>query len=68
MGLFVLIPGLWGLTVVLVTEKLHQTGVLLPRVPRLAPHPYWGVAGWLVLAIVTFLGANDLASDIAALR
>ena len=65
-GLFVLIPGLWGATVVLVTERLlrsnHITGL-----PPLVHHRYWGGTGWIFLVGATTIGIRNLVADIATL-
>lgn len=66
-GLFVLIPGMWALTVVLLAERLLKPGALTPFLPHLVHRRYWGATGWLVLAAFTTLGTLDLASDITAL-
>jgi hypothetical protein len=65
-GLFVLIPGLWGATVVIGTERLlrsHQLESLPPPVHR----RYWGATGWILLAGITTIGIRDLLADIATL-
>ena len=65
-GLFVLIPGLWGATVVVVTERLlrsdHSKGL-----PPLVHRRYWGATGWILLVGITTIGIRDLLADIAAL-
>ena len=65
-GLFVLIPGLWGATVVIVTERLlrsdHVTGL-----PLLVHRRYWGATGWILLVGVTTIGIQRLVADIATL-
>jgi hypothetical protein len=64
-GLFVLIPGLWGATVVVVTERLirsHHKGL-----PRLVHRRYWGATGWILLVGITTTGIRDLLADIATL-
>jgi hypothetical protein len=64
-GLFVLIPGLWGATVVVVTERLisHYTTDLPPHVRR----RYWGATGWIFLVGITTIGIRGLLADIATL-
>jgi hypothetical protein len=64
-GLFVLIPGLWGATVVVVTERLLRSHVegLPPRVHR----RYWGAAGWILLVGITTIGTRILLADIDTL-
>ena len=65
-GLFVLIPGLWGATVVFVTEGLlhshHGTGLPTPVNRR-----YWGATGWIFLVAITIIGIQGLVADIATL-
>ena len=65
-GLFVLIPGLWGATVVVVTERLlrsdHTKGL-----PPLVHRRYWGATGWILLVGITTIGIRDLHADIATL-
>jgi hypothetical protein len=64
-GLFVLIPGLWGATVVVVTERLlrsHRNGL-----PPLVHRRYWGATGWILLVGITTIGIRDLLADIATL-
>jgi hypothetical protein len=65
-GLFVLIPGLWGATVIVVTERLlrsHATTGL----PLLVHRRYRGATGWILLASITTIGIRDLVADIATL-
>ena len=64
-GLFVLIPGLWGATVVVVTDRLLRRfpTVFPPRVHR----RYWGAAGWILLVGITTFGIQGLIADIATL-
>ena len=64
-GLFVLIPGLWGATVVVVTERLlrrYTTGL-----PLLVHRRYWGATGWILLVGITTIGIQGLVADIATL-
>ncbi len=64
-GLFVLISGLWGATVVVATERLLRSNIegLPPRVHR----RYWGASGWILLVGITTLGIRGLVADIATL-
>lgn len=70
-GLFLLIPGAWGVTVVLLTERLLQPGTIFQTLPSQIDKRYWGVIGsalgWIVLAAITALGLIDLARDLARL-
>ena len=65
-GLFVLIPGLWGASVIVVTEQLigsgHATGL-----PVHVHRRYWGATGWIVLIGFTIIGTRDLVADISTL-
>jgi len=65
-GLFVLLPGLWGATVVVGTERLlasrHATDL-----PALVDCRYWGATGWILLVGATAIGIRDLVADIATL-
>lgn len=65
-GLFVLIPGLWGASVVLVTERLvrsnHLTGL-----PAHIHRRHWGAVGWILLTGITIIGSRDLITDITRL-
>ncbi len=66
-GLFVLIPGLWALTVALLTDRFLRPGTLLHSAPHFVQRSYWGLTGWIILAAIAALGIRDLAHDIAAL-
>jgi hypothetical protein len=67
-GLFLLIPGAWGVTVVLLTERLLRPGTLFPTLPSQIDKRYWGavgnVVGWLILSAITAFGLIDLARDL----
>lgn len=65
-GLFVLIPGLWGATVVLSTERLLRSE-LLPGLPARINRRYWGAIGWMLITALTIIGTRDLVADIATL-
>jgi len=65
-GLFVLIPGLWGATVVVVTERLLRSR-LVEGLPQRVHHRYWGATGWILLAGITAYGIQALVADIASL-
>jgi hypothetical protein len=65
-GLFVLIPGLWGATVVVVTERLLRSGHIDGLTP-LVHRRYWGATGWILLVGITTMGIRDLLADIATL-
>ena len=64
-GLFVLIPGLWGATVVVVTERLLRSDIT--GLPRLVHRRYWGATGWIFLVAITTIGIQRLVADIATL-
>ena len=64
-GLFVLIPGLWGATVVVVTERLlfrYRTGL-----PLHVQRHYWGASDRMLLAAFTTIGTQGLVADIGNL-
>ena len=65
-GLFVLIPGLWGATVVVVTERLLRS-VDPTGLPQGVHRRYWGATGWILLVGITTLGLRGLVADIATL-
>ena len=65
-GLFVLIPGLWGATVVIGTERLLRSRQL-EGLPPPVHRRYWGATGWILLAGITTIGIRDLLADIATL-
>ena len=65
-GLFVLIPGLWGATVVVVTERLLRSH-LHQGLPLLVHRRYWGATGWILLVGITTIGIQGLVADIATL-
>ena len=70
-GLFLLIPGAWGVTVVVLTERLLKSGRMHPTLPQQIDKRLWGATGntigWLALAAITALGLLDLARDVARL-
>ncbi len=67
-GLFLLIPGAWGVTVVLLTERLLRPGTLFQTLPSQIDNRYWGAvgsaAGWLTLTAITAFGLIDLAGEL----
>ena len=65
-GLFVLIPGLWGASVVVVTERLLRSGLVMGLPPQVHRR-YVGAVGWLTLTAIATLGVRDLVADIGAL-
>ena len=70
-GLFVLIPRAWGVTVVLLTERLLRTRTIPEPVFSHIPTRMWGTTArqvaWLLLGAITVAGVIDLARDIARL-
>jgi hypothetical protein len=66
-GLFVLIPGMWALTVVLATEHLLRPDGPLPDLPGRIHRRVWGATGWVLLGGLTVIGLDDLVSDITRL-
>jgi hypothetical protein len=65
-GLFVLIPGLWGASVVFITERILRSPSVT-GLPAQIHRRYTGAVGWLALVAVTSLGVRDLVADIGAL-
>ena len=65
-GLFVLLPGLWGATVVVVTERLLRSDSIT-GLPLHVHRRYWGATGWLFLIAITTIGTRGLVADIATL-
>jgi hypothetical protein len=70
-GLFLLIAGAWGVTVVLLTERLLRPGAVFQSLPSQIDRRYGGAIGstlgWLALLAITTLGVIDLVRDIARL-
>lgn len=66
-GLFVLIPGLWCATVIVVTDRAMRSGHLT-GLPTKVHRRYWGATGWLILAALMVFGARDLVGDVSTLR
>lgn len=65
-GLFVLIPGVWGASVILATDRLFRSRRLV-GVTQLVHRRYAGAVGWFVLAGATAVGVRDLVADIGRL-
>lgn len=65
-GLFVLIPGLWGVTIVVVSERLLRSDHLTRFAP-VVHRRYWRPSGWVLLAALTAIGVRDLVGDIRTL-
>jgi hypothetical protein len=65
-GLFVLIPGLWGASVIVVAEQLLRSK-RLTGLPVHVRHRYWGAAGWVLLTGITIIGTRGLVADITTL-
>lgn len=71
-GLFLLIPAAWGVTVVPLTERLLQPGAVFKTLPAQIDKRFWGplgsALGWLILAAVTAFGLVDLVDDLERLN
>jgi hypothetical protein len=65
-GLFVLIPGLWGATVVVATERLLRS-LDTTALPQRVHRRYWSATGWILLVGITTIGIQGLIADIATL-
>jgi len=70
-GLFVFLPGAWGATVAIATDRFierdNQTFNLQPLGSGEPANRAASVAAWAILGIVFILGAAELSSDIAQL-
>lgn len=66
-GLFVLIPGLWGATVIVATDRVLRSE-RVTGLPAAVHRRYWGVIGWMLLGGLTLAGVRDLVEDITRLR
>ena len=60
------IPGLWGATVVVVTERFLRSQAI-EGLPSLVHRRYWGATGWILLVGITTIGLRGLLGDIATL-
>jgi hypothetical protein len=65
-GLFLLLPGLWGATVVIVTERLLRSD-LIEGLPTRVHRRYWGAIGWVLLVGVTTFGLRGILADVGTL-
>lgn len=65
-GLFVLIPGLWGVSVIVVTERLVRSDSMR-GLPVHIDRRFWGATGWITLAAITIIGTRDLITDVVTL-
>lgn len=70
-GLFLFIPAAWGVSVVLLTERLLRVKKLFPHGEHMVDVRYGGrlasAAAWAALAVITTVGSIDLARDLASL-
>lgn len=70
-GLFVLIPALWGATIGLVTDRLLRSeAVFAVRPAQLQQRflgPFGAVSGWLGLVALATLGLVELVNDVSGL-
>ncbi len=70
-GLFVLIPGAWGVSVVVLTDRLLRPGTVFRSLPHQIDRRYLGTIGsafaWLALTSITALGLVELIRDVARL-
>ncbi len=67
-GLFVAIPGLWGVAMVISCERLLKHPSPIPGLPARITEKRWGLLGWAILVGLTAIGLVDLLDDIATLR
>jgi hypothetical protein len=66
-ALFVLLPGAWGVSTVLLAEWLLRPGVVFRHPPQRVGERRFGGLGWVILGVVTIIGVADLSSDIQKL-
>ena len=68
-GMFLFLPGAWGVTVVVLTDRLVRKQA--PYLPTTVPDRRWrsiaGAAVWLLLGLMTVAGFSDLVQDIERL-
>jgi len=62
--LFVVLPGLWAASTVVVGEWLARPGRLFATLPQRIDERRFGFAGWIVLAVLTAAGVVSLVIDI----
>lgn len=62
--LFIALPGLWGATVVVLTERLLQPGVVYPTLPKQIDDRRFGGLGWLAMIGFTIFGVVGLVDNI----
>lgn len=63
-GLFVVLPGAWGASVVALTAWLLVPGRVLQQTPWRNTNRGAGAVAWLVLGVIAVLGGWDLMSDV----
>ena len=66
-GLFVLLPGAWGCSVVALMDWLLGSGRITDRPRSPTSGPLRNATGWLLLLTVAILGGIDLARDVREL-
>jgi len=66
-ALFVLLPGGWAATVVLLADRLARSGALFTTLPARIDERRFGLVGWGVLAALTVVGVAGLLDDVRSL-
>jgi hypothetical protein len=65
--LFVLLPGSWAATVVVLADRLARPGVVFADLPTHIGDRRFGLVGWVVIAVLTTVGVALLIGDIRTL-
>jgi hypothetical protein len=66
-ALFVLLPGAWAATLVVVADHLSRPGRLFTVLPARVGQRRFGLVGWAALATMTTVGVTDLVADLRSL-
>jgi hypothetical protein len=66
-GLFVLLPGSWAATVVVLADRMARPGVVFADLPAHIGDRRFGLVGWVVIAVLTTVGVALLIGDIRTL-
>jgi hypothetical protein len=66
-ALFVLLPGAWAATVVLLADRIARPGFVFTVLPARIDERRFGLLGWVVMAVLTVVGVVGLIDDIRSL-
>jgi hypothetical protein len=66
-ALFVLLPGSWAATVVVLADRMARPGVVFADLPAHIGDRRFGLVGWVVIAVLTTVGVTLLIGDIRTL-